>query len=110
VAAAVAKVIADPAMRRRTLELGGAEILTYRQVLQVVMAHLGRRRLLMPVPFALWKALTALLGVLPSPPLTRDQVLLMERDNVVTAGAATFSDLGVRAAGLSSMLPACLPR
>jgi NADH dehydrogenase len=110
VAAAVAKVIADPAVRRRELELGGAEILTYREVLLAVMAHLGRRRLLVPVPFAFWKALTALLGVLPSPPLTRDQVVLMERDNVVTGGAATFSDLGIRAAGLSSMLAECLPR
>jgi uncharacterized protein YbjT (DUF2867 family) len=110
VAAAVAKVIADPAVRPRELELGGAQILTYRQVLEAVMAHLGRRRLLMPVPFAFWKASAAVLGVLPSPPLTRDQVVLMERDNVVTGRAATFSDLGVRAAGLTSMLAECLPR
>lgn len=110
VAAAVAKVIADPAARRRELELGGAEILTYRQVLEAVMAHLGRRRLLVPVPFGVWKAMTAGLGLLPSPPLTRDQVVLMEQDNVVTGGAATFTDLGIRAAGLTSMLAECLPR
>lgn len=110
VAAAVAKVIADPAARRRELELGGAQTLTYRQVLQAVMAHLGRRRKLVPVPFALWKTLTVLLGVLPSPPLTRDQVVLMAHDNVVTGATGTFSDLGIRAASLSSMLAECLPR
>lgn len=109
VAAAVARVIENRNVRSRVYELGGAEILSYRQILGMVMAHLGRRRLLVPVPFALWKAMAGALAVLPSPPLTRDQVILMERDNVVTGSAATFSDLDIRPAAFSPMLAECLP-
>lgn len=110
VAAAVAKVIAEPGLRSRTLELGGAETLAWREVVEAVMAHLGRRRWLVPVPFAAWRSLAAALERLPSPPLTRDQVILMERDNVATGQAPTFSGLGIRPAGLSAMLAECLPR
>jgi NADH dehydrogenase len=109
-AAAVVKIIEDRNQRSPIFELGGAEILSYRQILGMVMAQLGRHRLLVPVPFVLWKALTAVLGMLPAPPLTRDQVILMEGDNVVTGRTATFSDLGVRPAGLSSLLADCLAR
>lgn len=110
VAAAVAKIIEDPNQRPPAFELGGAEILSYRGILEMVTAHLGRRRLLVPVPFALWKALTAVLAALPSPPLTRDQVILMESDNVVTGRTATFSKLGIQPAGLSFLLADCLAR
>lgn len=109
VAGAVAKVVADPAARRPAFELGGAEILTYRRALEAVMAHLGRSRLLVPVPFALWKALTIPLGALPSPPLTRDQVVLLEHDNVVGPGAPAFRDLGIEATAFTSGLAECLP-
>lgn len=110
VAAAVATVLAVPALRSPEIELGGAEVLTYREIVAAVAAHLGRRRLLVPVPFGLWKAMTSLLGVLPTPPLTRDQVILMERDNVVTGRTRTFADLGLAPAGLTALLPECLPR
>lgn len=110
VAAAVAKVVVDRNTHRRVYELGGAEVLSYRRILNMVMAHLGRRRALLPVPFALWKALAGAFAALPSPPLTRDQVILMETDNTVTGCEATFFDLGLRPAGLSSMLAECLPQ
>ncbi|MGH8193780.1 MAG: complex I NDUFA9 subunit family protein [Woeseiaceae bacterium] len=110
VAAAVAKIIEDRNQRPPAFELGGAEVLSYRRILEMVMVHLGRRRLLVPVPFALWKTLGAVLAALPSPPLTRDQVILMESDNVVTGRTATFYDLGIQPAGLSSLLADCLVR
>jgi NADH dehydrogenase len=107
-AAAVVSVIGDPDLRASAIELGGAEVLSYRRILEMVMRHLGRRRLLLPVPLALWKALASGLAVLPSPPLTLDQVILMESDNVVTGRTATFPDLGIRPAGLSDLLVECL--
>ena len=109
VGAAVAKVIAEPELREAVFELGGADTLTYREVVEAVMAHLGRHRLLVPLPFAAWRGLATALERLPSPPLTRDQVILMESDNVVTGRTATFSELGTRPAGLSAMLRECLP-
>ena len=109
VAAAVAKVIAEPAFRTPVIELGGGETLTYRESVEAVMAHLRRRRLLVPVPFAAWRALAAGLERFPSPPLTRNQVILMQSDNVVSGRTPTFADLGIEPAGLASKLPECLP-
>jgi hypothetical protein len=57
--------------------------------------HLKRRRVLVPVPFFVWEIQASLLGLLPNPPLTRDQVILMRRDNVVSDAALTFADLSI---------------
>lgn len=109
VAAAVARII-ESGRRERLYELGGAEVSTYREIVEQVMAHLDRRRLLMPVPFPVWQALAGAMAVLPSPPLTRDQLILMQTDNVVTGHTATFADLAIEPAALPSTLPTLLPR
>lgn len=108
VAAAVAKIIEDRNRRPPIVELGGADASSYRRIVELVMAHFGRRRLLVPVPFTVWKALAAALSPLPSPPLTRDQVILMKSDNVVTGRTETFADLGIRPHGVASLLTECL--
>jgi len=105
VAEACARVLADPATAGRTYELGGPEVLTYRQVLSLVLRWTGRRRLLVPVPFALWEVLAALAALLPTPPLTRDQITLMRDDNVVADEALSFQDLGMRAKAVADVVP-----
>ena len=60
-----------------------------------MLMHLKRRRVLVPVPFFVWEIQASLLGLLPNPPLTRDQVILMRRDNVVSDAALTFADLSI---------------
>src|SRR5699024_10612018 len=66
-------------------ELGGARVCSYREIVLAMLARTGRRRLLLPIPFPLWRLLAAALSILPDPPLTRDQVVLMQQDNVVGA-------------------------
>lgn len=101
VALAVAHVIEQPDCRGRTYELGGADSLTYRELVKAVLRQTHRRRRLLPVPFALWFAGAAVLSVLPSPPLTRDQLILMRSDNVVSRGARGFADLGITPRGIT---------
>jgi NADH dehydrogenase len=108
VAAAVVRALQRPATAGRVFELGGAEVLTYRHALEAVMAHRGRWRPLLPVPFAVWRGLAGALAVLPNPPLTRDQLVLMARDNVVDPALPGFGDLGLGPVGLREKLPACL--
>ncbi|MDX1609269.1 MAG: NAD(P)H-binding protein [Halofilum sp. (in: g-proteobacteria)] len=108
VAAAVARVIGDAAPPARLYELGGAEVLEYRRIVELVLQHRGRRRPLLPVPFAAWRALAAVAGLLPGPPLTRDQVILMQRDNVAAPAVAGFAALGIEARGLSAGLAEAL--
>jgi uncharacterized protein YbjT (DUF2867 family) len=90
-------------------ELGGSRIYSYREALQTVMAHLDRRRLLLPVPFSLWRGLVRLMSILPNPPLTADQLMLMQSDNVVGTGVKTFADLGINPSNLEDLLDDCLP-
>ena len=109
VAAAVLRALDDPAAPDRTYELGGAAVYSYREIVEVVLHHLGRRRLLLPLPFLAWEVQAVVLGLLPNPPLTRDQIELMRHDNVVGADADTFGDLGIEPRALVDLLPACLP-
>lgn len=107
-ATAVERAMDDPAAAGRTFELGGAGTYRYRDILAHVLAHLGRRRLLVPVPFAVWHMLAAMVAWLPNPPLTRDQVLLMREDNVVSPDAPGFTELGITPRGFADALAACL--
>lgn len=104
VAEAARNALADPEARGRIFELGGPEVMTYRELVEMVMRRMGKRRLLVPVPFAVWRGLTAAAGVLPSPPLTRAQVELMARDNVTGAGMPGLAELGVAPTPLGEVL------
>ncbi|MCF7220726.1 complex I NDUFA9 subunit family protein [Marilutibacter chinensis] len=110
VAAAAAAVIERPDTQDRVFELGGATVHTYRELVRIVSAHLGRRRWLLPLPFPIWKLIASASGVvLRNPPLTVDQVILMQRDNVVSPDAPGFETLGIEPDGLASRLDTCLP-
>ena len=69
-----------------TYELGGPEVLTFKELMEFVLATIERRRLLVPIPFGLAKLQAAFLQFMPKPLLTPDQVELLRRDNVVSDG------------------------
>ncbi len=108
VAEAVARSLVQPATLGVTYELGGAETYTYRTLLEQLLHYRQRRRLLLPVPFPVWDVLARLASVLPSAPVTRDQIALMRQDNVVSTTAASFANLGIQPRLLSDLLPVCL--
>jgi uncharacterized protein YbjT (DUF2867 family) len=110
VAMAVAGTMTAPDIRGGIYQLGGARVYTYRDILELMLARLHRRRLLVPVPFGVWKALAGLASILPTPPLTTDQVILMRADNVVGRAARTFSDLGIEPRSLEDALATDLAR
>ena len=84
-------------------ELGGPEVFTYREILNRLAVRAGRRRLFLPVPFVVWRALAVLANRLPNPPLTPGQVALMQRDNVVGDDVATFADLSIVPSSATAM-------
>jgi len=105
VARAVARLLDQPDAAAGIYELGGPGIYSYRQILALAMAQAGRRRPLVPWPFALWELQAWGAQILPRPPLTRDQVELMRHDNVLTPGMPTFADIGIRPTALEDILP-----
>ena len=79
----------------RIYELGGPEVQTYRELVELVMRHCGRWRGLLTVPFPVWDGLAAASSVLPAPPLTEGQVALMKRDNIADPDLPGLGALGV---------------
>jgi NADH dehydrogenase len=105
VAAAAARALARPVSAGRLYELGGPRVYTYRELLELLLSRTGRRRLLLPVPFVLWRALAAVAGLLPRPPVSEAQVTLMSHDNVAAPEARGFADLAITPRALESVLP-----
>jgi uncharacterized protein YbjT (DUF2867 family) len=109
VADAVMRVVADPATAGKTYELGGPRVYTFRALMELLLAQLGRRRLLATVPWSVARLQGAILEKLPGPKiLTRDQVKLLERDNIVASGALTLADLGVSPHAVEAIIPTYL--
>jgi NADH dehydrogenase len=95
VAEACVRAVDDQTTAGQVFELGGPRIYNYKALLQLVLNRIGRKRLLVPVPFLVWEALATALSILPNPPLTRDQVTLMKADNILTGAARSLQDLGI---------------
>ena len=110
VAAAMHRLLDDGATAGKTYELGGPQAYTFKEVMQLVLQVTGHRRLLVPLPFWLADLQGAVMQLLPVPPLTRDQVKLLQRDNVVAPDALTLADLGIEATPAETIIPQYLKR
>jgi uncharacterized protein YbjT (DUF2867 family) len=110
VAQAILAALDRPPTAAKVFELGGPEILTFRQLMALLLREIRRPRLLLPVPTSV-AAIAAYVGeFLPDPPLTRDQVKLLQIDNVVGPGMPGLEALGIVPTALELVLPTYLDR
>ena len=101
---AIAAAAFDPrAFGGKRFELGGPEVMTMRGLNQRILAATGYDRPLVDVPDGLASAMAGLLGWLPGAPMTWDQWLMLQHDNVVAPGASGLADLGVSATPLAAV-------
>ena len=119
VADSVCTALGDNKTDGRTYELGGPGVYSFKELMQYMLKVIGRRRLLVAVPFAVATGMGnvgGLIGKLPfgSPPLTADQVELLKSDNIVGISGedeiGTIEDLGITPQTLESILPVYLVR
>ena len=110
VADAVVTCLEDPATAGRIYELGGPKIYTFRQALELVLNEIRRKRPFVDLPFGLAALQARLMAILPSPPLTPDQVELLKSDNIVSSGALTLASLGLTPTPAEVVLPTYLDR
>jgi uncharacterized protein YbjT (DUF2867 family) len=115
VAAAVAEAVDGNAEAGATYELGGPEVLTMREVMELILATIERHRMLVSLPFGLAKLQALLLQFAPGPlKLTPDQVALLRSDNVVSepakAAGLTLEGLGIAPDSLEAIAPQYLWR
>lgn len=111
VARAVAAAALDPATHGGHLyELGGPQTLTMRELNMWIADAIGRRPAIVLVPDDAARLMARLGGWLPGAPITWDQWLMLQRDNVVATGAAGFEAFGISPAPLAAVAPAWLVR
>ena len=114
VAAAVVKGVDGETLPGTVYELGGPEVLTFKELMQYMLATIERRRLLVPLPFGLARLKAMFLQLFPTPLLTPDQVEMLRADNVVSARAQeegrTFAGLGITPDAMETIVPSYLWR
>jgi uncharacterized protein YbjT (DUF2867 family) len=120
VARAASAALADAGAAGRTFELGGPSIYSMREITEITLAEIGRPRPLLPLASGpasllgmggdLLAFLRGPLPMLPVPPITTDQLALLQTDNVVADGASGLAELGVTAAALEPIIPTYLYR
>jgi len=108
VADAVLAAPARPEAAGRVFELGGPQVFTFRELLEWILRETQRRRPLISIPprLAEWQA--RVMEYLPGKPLTRDQLRMLGRDNVVSPGVAGLAELGIAATPIDLVVPAYL--
>jgi NADH dehydrogenase len=114
VAEAIAKAVDGDLRSGFVYELGGPDVRSFKELMQFVLATTRRRRLLVPVPFALMKLQAGVLQFLPKPPITPDQVELLKRDNIVSEDAKrdgrTLEAIGITPESIGAIVPTYLWR
>ncbi len=110
VAEAIARILADPATAGRTYELAGPEVYTMRELVMIVLRIVGKRRLLVPIPFAVAEAQARLFELLPNPPLTTGQVDLLKADNVASGTLPGLRELDIQPTSVEEVLSTYLGR
>jgi len=114
VAEAISRSVTRSDAAGRTFELGGPEVWSFKDILKYILRETGKSRLLAPLPVFVAATmgrvmqLSSLVGI--PPVLTRDQVLMLKVDNVVSPGAEGLAALGIEPTGLEAIAPSYLWR
>ena len=104
-------IAASLALRRAgTWELGGPDVMTFRDIIRWILAETGRHRPLLEVPAPVAFLQAALAERVPGKPLTRDQLRMLRHDNVVSPGAPGLPELGITPASIDLIVPGYLAR
>jgi len=114
VARAFSEVAKSDRFNGKTLELGGPEIFSFRQLLEYILQITERKRILMPIPWFAARAMGSVFGRLPYSLITRDQVAMLETDNVVSERAQkdgrTLKGMGIKPETIAAHVPSYLYR
>jgi uncharacterized protein YbjT (DUF2867 family) len=105
VAEAIVRASVSDAAAGKTFELGGPRVATFKELMQFLLREIRRDRRLVEIGFGLAGFMARFAEILPVPPLTRDQVRLLRRDNVVSPGAPDLRTLGIEPTPMEVVVP-----
>jgi NADH dehydrogenase len=93
-----------------TYELGGPRIWLFREILAYILRETGRRRPMIDVPLGLARLQAGIMELLPGKPMTRDQLLLLQQDNVVNPSMPGLKELDIVPTPVELVVPGYLRR
>ena len=105
IAKAIVRVLEFNSLEPQIYELGGPEIFSFKQLMEILLIEIKKKRLLIPIPYGLAKFKSYFLQVIPNPLLTPDQVEMLKYHNIVSGDYPTLKDLGITGKTIQSILP-----
>ena len=75
------------------IELCGNRIVSYKELFQFALGYIGRKRPVFEIPISVLQIMVPFMQILPEPPVTQDQIYLLEKDNVCTGKLKTQKDI-----------------
>ena len=108
VAEAITRALQRTEKHPITFECGGPRVYSYEELLKAVAHEVSLKPKLIPIPFAAWQVLAWFAEMLPNPPITRNQVELMQIDNVASPDMPGFGELGISPLSIEEILPEIL--
>lgn len=114
VAEAVARSVDGALQPGGTYELGGPDVQSFKSWMKDMLKVTDRKRLIISMPWWVARLQASVLGLLPNPLITGDQITLLKSDNVVSAEAKasghTLEGMGITPQNVDAILPAYLWR
>ena len=86
-------------------ELGGPKNYSFKELMEILLNEIKKKRFLIPIPFGMAKFQSYFLQVMSNPLLTPDQVEMLKYNNTVSGAYPTLKDLGVSGTPIHSILP-----
>lgn len=105
VAKSVVHALCDIHSCGHIFELGGPEILTFKDIYQRLLGYIGKSRRLIPMPWWVARTQAFFMAILPCPPLTNDQITSLQTDNIVAQDAYGLKELGISATAIDNIVP-----
>ena len=114
VVAAVLAGLSNPKMQGKTYELGGPQQYSFKELMELMLAHTQQNRILLPLPFFVAQIMSQFTRFLPNPPLTPDQVVLLKTDNIVSPECEkkkrTLAGIGITPTPIEGVIDSYLSR
>ena len=105
VAKAIVKALELNNSQPKIYELGGPENYSFKELMEILLTEIKKKRFLIPIPFGLAKFKAYFLQMMPNPLLTPDQVEMLKYNNIVSGDYPTLKDLGITGTSIQKILP-----
>ena len=105
VAKSILAILEKEEIDNNMFELGGPEVFTFKELMEILLREIKKKRFLISIPFGVAKFQSYFMQFMPKPLLTPDQVELLKHNNIVSGNYPTLKDLKITGTSIQNILP-----